>query len=250
MTQDTPTPSVGIYGKHPAFGDFLGAGLPKAAQGLFEAWLNKVLPPLRDLDPATWESRYDGAPALRFWLGDETTKGAGVLCGTMFAARDKVGRRFPLVAAVAGSGQTPPVLDASQDLYNAIHDAVTGYTRGGTDGAADFAKHLLGQVAPYVPLQDGHKTDFWATRDDADMANLWADVASADHLRAASHRSYMWTSSTGGSALYVSEGLPTTEILNWMITDAVAAPLMPQTDVNHDQTVPPIEPADFPQMTV
>jgi len=107
---------VGIYGKHPAFGDFVTAGLPQASQDLLESWLNRVLPQLRDLWGEQWQAAFDAAPVMMFWIGPGLTAGDGALCGVMGPSRDKVARRFPLLEGVPGSGQRPPALDADPSL--------------------------------------------------------------------------------------------------------------------------------------
>ena len=113
---------IGIFGKHPAFGDFLGAGLSGGLRELLEAWLNRMLPELRALWAGAWEQNWDSAPVLRFWIGAGLSGGVG-LRGVMIPSRDRTGRRFPLVVAQAGG--PPPVLDAAQDFYRAALVALT-----------------------------------------------------------------------------------------------------------------------------
>jgi hypothetical protein len=68
---------------------------------------------------------------------------------------------------------------------------------------------------------DGEDVDadpaFWAARDDGDQAQLWADVAFADHLRAAHGRSYWWVAGEPTS-LYATEGFIPAEALAWLMT--------------------------------
>jgi len=52
-----------IYGKHPAFGDFIGAGLPQAVQDRLDGWLGAMLADLRVGWAAAWEASFDAAPA-------------------------------------------------------------------------------------------------------------------------------------------------------------------------------------------
>lgn len=238
------TPSVGLYGKHPSFGDFVTGGLPADSQAVLEAWLNRMLPALRAIDEDTWQARFDNAPEIRFWLGAGIVPGG--ICGVIRPAQDKVGRRFPMVAGVTHCGQLPPVLDGGPELYDALGEALDSFVRRTGDGAAEFAAHLLNLTAPMVALRDDSTPDFWAMRPDGDLSGLAADIAYADHARAAVGRSYMWVTGPGGVAIHAADQLQSADVINWLLTDAVAMP--------HPESEPatgPIEneTADAPQPT-
>ena len=238
------TARIGIYGKHPQFGDFVTAGLPQPAQDLVERWLHKVLPALRDKWGDHWQAFFDAAPVINFWFGPALTGGAGSLCGMMGPSRDKVGRRFPLMGAVAGSGQLPPPVNGDQTFYAAMLGAVGQYVRREGQGAVDY-HHAVSQVIAglVVPPEDNPDPGFWAVRKDGDMVQLWADVSAADHARSAVRRSYLWCAGAGGAAVHVSEGLPGAEEMAWLMTSAIAAP-MPEredADVSVEETLPPRE---------
>ncbi|MFQ1701440.1 type VI secretion system-associated protein TagF [Loktanella agnita] len=208
---------AGFYGKHPHFGDFVTAGLSSAASAHLERWLNLILPELRDGVADTWEAHYDAAPVMRIWIGPALIPEGRGFCGTLSAARDKVGRRFPLLAGVEGAAIDPPAVDPSQDFYDQIDAFLTDYVRGDEDArglAQTFASAILPVVTPADPLM---ATDFWAARQDGDAARLWSDVAEADRMRSAAHRTYIWRTAPHGSALYVTDGLPGAAVLAWLM---------------------------------
>lgn len=240
-----PTPSVGLYGKHTAFGDFVTGGLAKEVQDALEAWLHKMLPALRDLDEPTWQARFDSAPEVRVWFGAGLVPGG--FCGIMRPAQDKVGRRFPMVAGVSHCGQMPPVIDGSEMLYDALGEALDSFVRRTGDGAAEFAAHMLNMTAPVIALREDAAPDFWAVRPDGDLAGLAEDVAIADHDRAAVHRSYMWVRGPGGVAIHAADQLQSADVMNWLITDAVA--YAPAADAPADADPIHFEPAAAPLPT-
>ncbi len=215
--------ALGVYGKHPAFGDFLSAGLPDAAQAAVEGWLNTVLPEMKAHLAEGWEAIYDAAPTLRFWIGGDIA-GSGSLAGVMLASRDKVGRRFPLVVGAAQSNLAPPVLDPDQAVYDRIQDQVAALDPVTDAGAAGMIATLHLDLEPGAP----EEPSFWAVRPGAEISDLWADVSVADHLRAAAGRSYWWAvgNAEGQSAVYACAGLPPAQALCWLMSDATKLPAM------------------------
>ena len=107
----------------------------------------------------------------------------------------------------------PPAVDPTDTYCADIAALLVGLT-------PDPAKGAQG-IADTLPEAEGEDVDadaaFWAARDDGDQAQLWADVAFADHLRAAHGRSYWWVVSEP-TALYATEGLPPPEALAWLMT--------------------------------
>lgn len=207
-----------IYGKHPAFGDFIGAGLPLAVQERLEAWLNAMLADLRIGWAAAWETSFDAAPALFFWVGGRVT-GDTALCGVMVASKDKVGRRFPLLAGAVGNGHLPPVLDAGKTLPADTLAQLEVLEPDATAGAAGILQTLTIDDVEDQPIEPA----FWASRQDPDATQLWADVATADHLRAAATRSYWWLGNGADAALYATEGWPDATAIAWLMAGGQAA---------------------------
>lgn len=211
------TVSAGFYGKHPAFGDFVAAGLSAGLTARLEQWLNVMLPELRDGVAGAWEAHYDAAPMMRIWIGQALTPEGTGFCGTMIAARDKVGRRFPLLAGVEGAAIAPPAINADQSHYERIEAFLSSYQRGDADArgmAADFAGTIANGLEPGEPLP---VTDFWASRQDGNVTRLWDDVAKADLMRAQAMRTYLWRAGQESTALYVTDSLPGAHVFAWMM---------------------------------
>ncbi|MFT6450772.1 MAG: type VI secretion system ImpM family protein [Halocynthiibacter sp.] len=210
---------IGILGKHPGFGDFISHGLGAANTAWFERWLGAVLPKVRsDLD-ARWEAIYDGAPDLRFWIGAQLIEGAaGPAYGVLRTSKDKVGRRYPLIAAVIGSGLYPPVLDVEQAPYEALSAALDDLPEApqSAETIAHQIEAVVGDLAPSEPLGEG--APLFAANPDPDPAGLWAVASTIDHLRAASARAYFWTKGDGARAatVYSAAILPDAAVLAWL----------------------------------
>ena len=212
-----------IYGKHPAFGDFIGAGLPQATQERLESWLNAMLADLRVGWAAAWEASFDAAPALFFWIGGRVA-GDAALCGVMVPSQDKVGRRFPLLAGAMGDGHLPPVLDTGVTLPAEMLAQLDRLKPDVPAGAAG----LLAKLTAVNPEDQPTEPAFWASRPDPDASQLWADVAVTDHLRAAATRSYWWLGNGADAALYATEGWPDAAAIAWLMAGGVAATTAPE----------------------
>ena len=186
---------LGIYGKHPAKGDFLETGLPPALLQVLERWLDAVLAECRANLGGDWERVWDRAgparPVLRFWLGEDIWGQA--ICGVMAPSRDRVGRRFPLVMLCTDPDPAavppPPVVSTDQGWY----DRAEAHLRARLEAPLDAVAHLLDGLAPPGGLADAPSpgtADFWAAGGDATA--LLADIVLTDHRRAAAGRSYWW----------------------------------------------------------
>ena len=183
--------ALGVYGKHPAKGDFIDYGLPPAVLKRLEAWLDAALAEARTTLGPAWESVWPAAPRLHFWLG-EGIWGEPV-AGVMAASRDRVGRRFPLVMLATGGDVPPPPVTAAAQTW---HVALSAHL------AACLGRSVLDQPAELMadaPWPEGAEgvvaavaPEFWAVRPGASSAALWEDVALADHRSAAAGRSYWW----------------------------------------------------------
>ena len=214
-----------IYGKHPAFGDFIGAGLPLAVQERLEAWLNAMLADLRTGWAAAWEASFDAAPALFFWIGGRVA-GDGALCGVMLPSQDKVGRRFPLLAGVMGNGYLPPVLNPEMTLPADLLAQVQAMTPDVALGANGMQAALLVDGVADHPVEPA----FWASRNDPDAVQLWADAAAADHLRAAAMRSYWWLGDGADAAMFATEGWPHATAIAWLMAGGMAQASAPMAE--------------------
>ncbi len=191
--------ALAVYGKHPAKGDFLEHGIPRALKPALEAWLDATLAEARETLGPDWQAVWPEAPMLRFWLG-EGIWGAPV-AGVIAPAQDRVGRRFPLVLLAlgdAGSALPPPVIDADQTWY----DAACAHLATVLGWDALGAPSDLLKAAPVVAQSDPMPgpREFWAVRPGMDVGNLLADIALTDHRRASEGRSYWWVAGSAEPA--------------------------------------------------
>lgn len=216
---------LGVYGKHPGFGDFVEAGFSEVVRNGFTDWLNEVLPQVRDAQGAAWEQVFDVAPELSFWIGSEVYQVP--VFGVMRASRDKVGRRFPLILGSEGLGLMPPVLDPSQIPYVGLSDHLDIVKPG--DGAASLIEGLVFN-GPEPEELEGNQ--LWAMRTEGGALELLTSVSTADHLRLAQGRSYWWTEAADGEAaiMHACEGMPDAQALGWLLTGVPATP--PQEAAN------------------
>lgn len=207
---------LGLYGKHPAKGDFLDVGLGSLKPAL-ESWLDTVLAETRHGLADTWEAVWDNGHPLRFWIGADIW--GEPVAGVMLPSADKVGRRFPLLILGAGADCPPaPVLNAQQDWHAGVETYLLALC-----AAPDSAPALDG-LSPSLPPavatdpSDG-PSDFWAVRPDFDTAGLLEDIAITDHARAAQRRSYWWAAGTAASQsqVWAGDGLPSGHVLAWFL---------------------------------
>jgi type VI secretion system protein ImpM len=87
----------GFFGKLPARGDFVSAGLSRDFVSCWDGWVSSVLAAAVSAAGDDWLQ----APAWHFCLAPGVC-GAGRVTGVLLASNDKVGRRFPLTLAWSG----------------------------------------------------------------------------------------------------------------------------------------------------
>jgi type VI secretion system protein ImpM len=101
---------VGFYGKLPARGDFVRAGLPRDFTDRWDDWLQSVIAGSRALMGEAWLPAFLEAPVWRFALPPGMC-GERAALGLMLPSVDKAGRYFPLTfAALPASGAALPAL--------------------------------------------------------------------------------------------------------------------------------------------
>jgi type VI secretion system protein ImpM len=87
---------VGLYGKHPAAGDFLRYNANSPHLNSLDEWLSAALPAAQRLIP-DWETFYLSAPRISFVYQDIAAKSSRCVIGSMIASNDQSGRQFPLM---------------------------------------------------------------------------------------------------------------------------------------------------------
>ncbi|MEL6915918.1 MAG: type VI secretion system-associated protein TagF [Pseudomonadota bacterium] len=218
--------SAVIYGKHPAYGDFLGHGLPHAELHVFDRWLEAVLPKLRDGLGDQWEAAWRAAPALRFWAGPDII--GAPLAGVMLASRDRVGRRYPLIFALTGVVSPPPLHPAfDHGPYEAMLGHILAF-EAPPDGAKGAVRLIEGMALPELagaPFEEGQDGVLWASRADGNLGQLFQDARGADADKAQLGRSHWWHPATEvrQAGWLAVNGLPDADALRWLLTDRVVA---------------------------
>jgi type VI secretion system protein ImpM len=92
---------AGVYGKLPARGDFVRAGLPRDFVEPWDAWWQRGIAASRDMAGDGWTASWLEAPIWYFVLPPGLL-GAGGVTGVWMPSVDRAGRYFPLtIAAVA-----------------------------------------------------------------------------------------------------------------------------------------------------
>ena len=117
-----PDPTAGFFGKIPARGDFVAAGLPSAVVKTWDQSISAALAEARSALGGRWSDVWLQAPVWRFALPG-TMCGPAPLLGLWMPSIDKAGRHFPLMIAAICPGATPEQmrrhgtawLDAAED---------------------------------------------------------------------------------------------------------------------------------------
>jgi type VI secretion system protein ImpM len=90
--------SRGFFGKIPARGDFVRAGLPNGFITAWDDWLQSVIPVSRDALGEEWLPAWLEAPIWRFALARGVC-GSDAVLGLWMPSMDRAGRHFPLTLA-------------------------------------------------------------------------------------------------------------------------------------------------------
>lgn len=210
-------PGPGLYGKHPAFGDFISAGLPGEDWRALADWMEATFGVWRETAGPGWAGIFDAAPNIRFWLGAELT-GREALRGVWSASQDRVGRRFPLL--LAQGSDLPPVSEPDQQFYEQAETLLGDLRQRPGFDPAGVVEELGRALPPGHAAHPVHPSGFWAANPGQGAAALWSDMAPTDHLHAATARSYWWVSAghDGPSAGVAVSGWPDANLLGWLLS--------------------------------
>jgi len=148
------SPAVtGFFGKLPARGDFVRAGLPEDFVAPWDGWSRAILAASRAALGEAWEPAWMNAPIWRFLLPAGACGPRAVL-GVWLPSVDRVGRHFPL--ALCALAETVPDL-AGGGAWLAAAEAA------GLAGVVEDAKPAALAAALAVPVADapGLATGWW-----------------------------------------------------------------------------------------
>jgi len=105
----TSDPSAGYFGKIPARGDFVAAGLPSSVVKTWDQSISAALAEAKSALGDRWSDVWLQAPVWRFALPGAMC-GPAPLLGLWMPSIDKAGRHFPLMIAATCPTATPEQL--------------------------------------------------------------------------------------------------------------------------------------------
>ncbi len=206
---------VGLIGKHPAYGDFLSAGLSDTVSDGLAGWLDQTLSELRDHMGNDWAAFWDGAQDLRFWIG-RAMFGA-TLAGVLRPSRDRVGRRYPFLLLAEGVDLPAPVVEPDQGLWTRLETCLQQMEPG------EGARALLTGIALDLPAETAAQRaagpTIWAHHPEGDLSALLRSAGPVAAERAETARSHFWAPGRPGrAAIWLSDnGLPSAGAFGWAL---------------------------------
>ena len=143
-------PSGGLYGKVPAFGDFVLRGLPTAFIKPWEEWLASSISVSRSQIGDRWTEAYLTSPPWRFAL-DPGLAGPVGWIGALASSVDEVRRCYPITVAIP-----LPVGARLSDLSGDLEAIETSLERTALNLISgeltpDAANDALGELARVLP---------------------------------------------------------------------------------------------------
>lgn len=220
MSAERRLSASALFGKHPAFGDFVAAGdLPGESTGRVMDWLAQTLGAWRDGAGPNWQAGFDRAPALRFWIGAALGNGLA-LRGAMIPLQDRSGRRFPLVIAQATTGLAP-VVDSDQGFYDLAEAELRALAaRDGFD-PREAATALAARLPAIADQQGAQGASFWALNPNRNPQDLLAELQATDIAHAQAGRSYWWFAAREDAGMpggvLVCAGWPGPAEMGWLL---------------------------------
>jgi type VI secretion system protein ImpM len=110
-----PTVRIGFFGKVPARGDFVRAGLSRDATRIWDEWMQRVLPAAEVQLGEVWISAWSVAPVWRFAL-PAGQLGPHCVLGVWLPSVDSAGRQFPLMIAAEGAIDDQGFLECAEQV--------------------------------------------------------------------------------------------------------------------------------------
>lgn len=213
-------PGIGFCGKHPGFGDFFGLGVDPALRHALDLWLETALPEAAAALGEGWNAVWDASPGFGFWIGGQvwTASGGAALRGWLLPARDRVGRRWPLIVLQHPAPADPPPL-AGDDGFAAAAAASARATMACGAAAVAALAPCFTPLAGFAAAADPASPLLWAVNPALPAGKLWSDLAALDHRRAAQHSAYLWADPLPGraAAVLATTGLPAGAMIAWLL---------------------------------
>lgn len=222
---------ISVYGKHPDFGDFISHEVSSRFTSVIVPWVGQIMSETRDYLGPGWDTVYDTALPLRFWIGAKVF-GDFSLRGVLYCSRDKVGRRYPLIIVEQDQELPMPLVVTDQVFYETLETRLIEVANN-TVGSAGEIIADLGIKSDFGDRMqtDTTQTSFWAANPDPKVDDLLHAVTATDHQLASEGRSYWWTAGRGmqASTFLAAQGVPKASELAWLLSGVSADRLQQPT---------------------
>jgi type VI secretion system protein ImpM len=141
----------GIYGKAPAFGDFIHRRLPTSFVKPWDEWLSRSIAASQAQIPDRWTEAYLTSPPWRFALDPGVAGPAGWI-GVFASSVDEVRRSYPITVAISlPAGVTLPDLSGDVEPVAAALEATALQLIAGTL-TPDEATVRLEELTPMLTM--------------------------------------------------------------------------------------------------
>lgn len=148
----------GIYGKLPAYGDFIIRNLKPAFVNQWDEWLQRYIAVSREQIGEGWLDVYLTSPIWRFVMSPGVID-SNVYAGVMMPSVDRVGRYFPISVINTFSSQVNPIdiVAQEQQWFQNMEDLCLSALNGEIDAdelVDKIAALNLGVESDYIPTTD------------------------------------------------------------------------------------------------
>ena len=126
--------NIGLYGKLPAYGDFISRNLPPGFVNLWDEWLQHFVSGSQEQLGEGWLNIYLTSPIWRFVLSPGVID-QHMWAGIMMPSVDRVGRYFPISLVQSFDSKINPVkfMLKQTDWFNTLEDACLSALNGVID---------------------------------------------------------------------------------------------------------------------
>lgn len=168
--------NIGLYGKLPAYGDFISRNLPPTFVNPWDEWLQHFISGSQEQLGETWLNIYLTSPIWRFVLSPGVIDN-NMWAGIMMPSVDRVGRYFPISLVQPFDLKINPVkfVLKQKAWFEALEEPCLSALNGAID--ADELVELLGEVKiaasesypPTINLGERGPMIFGSNPDDEEM---------------------------------------------------------------------------------